>query len=175
MIVSRGTPSSRANGGGLTLMCRAGADGGRGSRSAGGQVRRRREESSCHWRRIRSGRDRIKKERGGCLQHVSPQLVPRVPFGEDAVRKALGAVPAAGLLDHPRRGAEGGARPAIGAARWPRPAAAPRVVIRTERVEVPVVEERVVTRTVYRDRPAAKWQPVAELRPRIIRGADDQK
>lgn len=156
-------------------MCRAGADGGRGSRSAGGQVRRRREESSCHWRRIRSGRDRIKKERGGCLQHVSPQLVPRVPFGEDAVRKALGAVPAAGLLDHPRRGAEGGARPAIGAARWPRPAAAPRVVIRTERVEVPVVEERVVTRTVYRDRPAAKWQPVAELRPRIIRGADDQK
>ena len=50
---------------------------------------------------------------------------------------------------------------------------APRVVVRTERVEVPVVQERVV----YRDRPAvaeAAWKPVRELRPRIIRGSNEQ-
>ena len=55
--------------------------------------------------------------------------------------------------------------------KWPRSEAAPRVVVKTERVEVPVVQERVV----YRDRPVpqptAAWNPVAELRPRIIRGA----
>ena len=55
------------------------------------------------------------------------------------------------------------------AVRWSRLSGAPpQVVVRTERVEVPVVQERVV----YRDRPIADavWQPVAELRPRIIRG-----
>jgi hypothetical protein len=50
---------------------------------------------------------------------------------------------------------------------------APQVVVRTERVEVPVIQERVV----YRDRPVvaeAAWRPVRELRPRIIRGSDAQ-
>jgi hypothetical protein len=66
---------------------------------------------------------------------------------------------------------------AAGASLWPRPAPAPRTVVKTERVEVPVIQERVVTRTVYRDRelesPKA-WRPVAELRPRIIRSRNDQ-
>ena len=57
--------------------------------------------------------------------------------------------------------------------KWPRSEAAPRVVVKTERVEVPVVQERVV----YRDRPVpqptAAWNPVAELRPRIIRGLNE--
>ena len=60
---------------------------------------------------------------------------------------------------------------ALGAWRWARPPE-PRVVTRTERVEVPIVTERVVTRVVYRDRPAvilSQLQPVTELRPRIIR------
>jgi hypothetical protein len=66
----------------------------------------------------------------------------------------------------------------LAAWRWSVPAPA-RVEIRTERVEVPVVEERVVTKTVYRDRVVPSrasvtgsnrqgLQPVAELRPRII-------
>lgn len=57
---------------------------------------------------------------------------------------------------------------------------APRVVVKTERVEVPVIRTEVVTKTVYRDRivrapvptPArnpSELQPVAELRPRLIR------
>jgi hypothetical protein len=57
----------------------------------------------------------------------------------------------------------------------------PRVVIRTERVEVPVVKKEIVTQTVYRDRavPApsennSQLQPVAELRPRIIRRQNAQ-
>ncbi len=80
---------------------------------------------------------------------------------------------------------------AIGIAGWrlastrPAPAVAePRVVVRTERVEVPVVTTRTVTKVVYRDRQAAskpapilqlhaltfeELQPVAALRPRIIR------
>jgi hypothetical protein len=60
---------------------------------------------------------------------------------------------------------------------------APRVTVRTERVEVPVFKDRVVTRTVYRDRivqaPSApqgrnahELQPVAELRPIIIRSEE---
>jgi hypothetical protein len=61
----------------------------------------------------------------------------------------------------------------VGAWRWARLAsspAVPRVIIKTERVEIPVVTERVVTKTVYRDRPASdQLFPVAELRPRIIR------
>src|SRR5258708_7241505 len=68
--------------------------------------------------------------------------------------------------------------------RWLTPVA-PGVVIRTERVEVPVVKNEVLTRTVYRDRivhvPAApaglnvhELQPVAELRPRIIRSRNAQ-
>jgi hypothetical protein len=55
----------------------------------------------------------------------------------------------------------------------PAPLPAPRVVVRTERVEVPVVQERIV----YRDRPVvadAAWRPVRELRPRIIKGSDAQ-
>ena len=73
---------------------------------------------------------------------------------------------------------------ALVAWRWLNPGA-PRVVIRTERVEVPVVKKEVLTNTVYRDRivhvpaPAAglnvhELQPVAELRPRIIRSRNDQ-
>jgi hypothetical protein len=57
----------------------------------------------------------------------------------------------------------------------------PQVVIRTERVEVPVhvpiVQKEVVTRTVYRDRAGAdlhELRPVAELRPIIIRSKNDQ-
>ena len=68
--------------------------------------------------------------------------------------------------------------------RWLTPGA-PRVVIRTERVEVPVVKREVLTNTIYRDRivhvPAAtaglnvhELQPVAELRPRIIRSPNAQ-
>lgn len=68
--------------------------------------------------------------------------------------------------------------------RWP-VAAPPRVEIRTQRVEVPVIEERVVTKTVYRDRVVPSrasqtgsnmqgLQPVAELRPRIIGRRNDQ-
>jgi len=55
--------------------------------------------------------------------------------------------------------------------RWPSPPVAPPT--RIERVEVPVMQERIVT--VYRDRPSApavdlqKLQPVAELRPVILR------
>jgi len=51
-----------------------------------------------------------------------------------------------------------------------------RVIVKTERVEVPVVSERTVTQIVYRDRPPAmhgltfhELQPVAALRSRIIR------
>ena len=60
---------------------------------------------------------------------------------------------------------------------------APRVIVRTERVDVPVLKDRVVSRTIYRDRivhasPAApgrnahELQPVAELRPVIIRSGE---
>jgi hypothetical protein len=60
---------------------------------------------------------------------------------------------------------------------------APRVIVRTERVEVPVFKDRVVSRTVYRDRivqaspvpqgrNAHELQPVAELRPVIIRSGE---
>src|SRR5260370_1805146 len=57
---------------------------------------------------------------------------------------------------------------ALVAWRWFTPGA-PRVVIQTERVEVPVVKKEVVTRTVYRDRivhaPAARAEfNVHELR-----------
>jgi hypothetical protein len=55
----------------------------------------------------------------------------------------------------------------------------PLVVVKTERVEVPVVRERVVTKLVYRQAPVnlpavltfRELKPVAELRPRIIRSA----
>jgi hypothetical protein len=67
---------------------------------------------------------------------------------------------------------------ALALAAWQarRPGAPPEVV-RTERVEVPVLQERVVTRTVYRYRVAPSAQmlkPVAELRPRIIRTPDEE-
>jgi hypothetical protein len=72
----------------------------------------------------------------------------------------------------------------LAAWQWSVPAA-PRVEIRTERVEVPVLQERVVTKTVYRDRVAPSrasetesnmqaLQPVAELRPRVIRRGNAQ-
>ncbi len=73
---------------------------------------------------------------------------------------------------------------ALVAWRWLTPGA-PRVVIQTERVEVPVIKKEVLTKTVYRDRivhvPAGtaglnvhELQPVAELRPRIIRSRNAQ-
>jgi hypothetical protein len=66
---------------------------------------------------------------------------------------------------------------ALGVWLWPRPVPALRTVVKTERVEVPVIQERVITRTVYRDRkvqfPLA-WYPVTELRPRIVRSGNDQ-
>jgi hypothetical protein len=57
---------------------------------------------------------------------------------------------------------------------------APQIVVRTERVEVPVVQERIVTKLVtkyvYRKEPSGfdiqGLKPVAELRPRIIRSGD---
>jgi len=60
----------------------------------------------------------------------------------------------------------------------------PRVVVKTERVEVPVVRDRVVTKFVPKIEPAPinrshaltfhELKPVTELRPRIIRGGNDQ-
>jgi hypothetical protein len=58
----------------------------------------------------------------------------------------------------------------------PAPPSPPRIIARI--VEVPVVQERVVTRTVYRDRAISsiansinlrEFQPVASLVPRIIK------
>ena len=58
----------------------------------------------------------------------------------------------------------------------------PQVVVKTERVEVPVIQDRVITKYVYKKAPAAQkavrgfdidgLKPVAELRPRIIRSGD---
>jgi hypothetical protein len=54
-----------------------------------------------------------------------------------------------------------------------------REIVRTERVEIPVVKEQVVTRLVYRDRPVPldrhELQPVAVLRPVIIRRGNDRE
>jgi hypothetical protein len=72
-----------------------------------------------------------------------------------------------------------------GVAVWriPKPAAPapapPQVIVRTERVEVPVEHERIVTRYIRTPAPAhpitfQELRPVAELRPRIIR-RDDAK
>ena len=71
--------------------------------------------------------------------------------------------------------------------RWTKLAqtATPRVVVKTERVEVPVVRERVITKVIYKNRPILattpehaltfrQLKPVGELRPRIIRGGHDQ-
>jgi len=63
---------------------------------------------------------------------------------------------------------------------------APRIVTKTEQVEIPVMQERVVTKLVYRNRPILthtpehaltfqQLKPVGELRPRIIRGEHAQK
>jgi hypothetical protein len=72
----------------------------------------------------------------------------------------------------------------ITAAAWWREAMprVPQVVVKTERVEVPVIQERVITKYVYRKEPAAQkavrgfdidgLKPVAELRPRIIRSGN---
>ncbi len=73
---------------------------------------------------------------------------------------------------------------AVAAWRWTRPVppVAPQVAVKSERVEVPVVQDRVITKYVYRKEPAAEsaargfdidgLRPVAELRPRIIRSGD---
>ncbi|HYL74636.1 MAG TPA: hypothetical protein VEU96_10545 [Bryobacteraceae bacterium] len=73
---------------------------------------------------------------------------------------------------------------AAGVWRWTRPVApvAPQVLVKTQRVEVPVVQDRVVTKYVYRNAPVAQsavhsvgfdeLRPVAELRPRIIRNGN---
>jgi hypothetical protein len=72
----------------------------------------------------------------------------------------------------------------IAAGAWWREAVprVPQVVVKTERVEVPVTQERVITKYVYRKEPAVRTavtgfdinglKPVAELRPRIIRSGD---
>jgi hypothetical protein len=71
--------------------------------------------------------------------------------------------------------------------RWTTPAqtVAPRIIVRIERVEVPVMRKQVVTKVVYKNRPVLadtpdhsltfrQLRPVGELRPRIIRGGHDQ-
>ena len=64
---------------------------------------------------------------------------------------------------------------AVAAWQWRAPAAPPRELIRTERVEVPVWKDRVVVKTVYKDRVLPQTlKPVAELRPRIIRTPDEE-
>jgi hypothetical protein len=75
---------------------------------------------------------------------------------------------------------------AAGAWRWAdleRPVP-PRVVVKTERVEVPVIRDRVVTKFIRNNGPVPmesshaltfhELKPVAELRPRVIRGGDDK-
>ena len=59
---------------------------------------------------------------------------------------------------------------------WPRPAPRTVTIVKTVREQVPVVQERVVTKVVYRDReaPLPVWQPVAELRPRVIRTREEE-
>jgi hypothetical protein len=65
-------------------------------------------------------------------------------------------------------------------AAWRMLSVAPRIEIRTQRIEIPVVRKEVVTQTVYRNRtitprPAShELRPVAELRPIIIRSQHDQ-
>jgi hypothetical protein len=72
----------------------------------------------------------------------------------------------------------------IGMALWKWPArivvrdSPPRLEVRTVRVEVPVLKKEVLTRVVYRDRPAPtpnegnELRPVTELKPRIIRSLE---
>jgi hypothetical protein len=75
---------------------------------------------------------------------------------------------------------------AAGAWRWAdleRPVP-PLVVVKTERVEVPVIRDRVVTKFIHNNAPVPmkrshaltfhELKPVAELRPRVIRGGNDQ-
>jgi hypothetical protein len=72
-----------------------------------GARRKRREESSCHQEdfvadKVKANPLRpgpVKEKRRGRLQHVLAQLVPRIPFGDDAFREAFGAVTAIQLLD----------------------------------------------------------------------------
>jgi hypothetical protein len=62
---------------------------------------------------------------------------------------------------------------AFGAWQWHKPAAV-RELVRTERVEVPVWRDRVIVKTVYRERPASHiLKPVAALTPRIINTPDE--
>lgn len=65
-----------------------------------------------------------------------------------------------------------------------RPAPAPPItLVRTQRVELPVVTERVVTKVVFRNPPPpsaetfslSELKPVAEFRPRIIRSAYENR
>ena len=61
---------------------------------------------------------------------------------------------------------------------WLRPAAPPVTIVRTVRVEVPVIQERVVTKTVYRDRkpqPPIAWRPVEEIRPKVFNDEQEPK
>jgi hypothetical protein len=72
----------------------------------------------------------------------------------------------------------------IAAAAWWRGAVprVPQIVVKTERVEIPVIQERVITKYVYKKESAAQsavpgfdihgLKPVAELRPRIIRSGN---
>ncbi|HUP02696.1 MAG TPA: hypothetical protein VMU19_01825 [Bryobacteraceae bacterium] len=53
---------------------------------------------------------------------------------------------------------------------------APRELVRTERVEVPVWKDRVVVKTVYLRRAAPEAEllkPVSELKPRIVQTPDE--
>lgn len=72
-----------------------------------------------------------------------------------------------------------------------RPPAAPQIVVQTRTVEVPVVRERVVTRTVFVERPATPpgshraaplvagtlrdFQPVTEFAPRVVRSTYEER
>ena len=67
--------------------------------------------------------------------------------------------------------------------RWNRPSPAPSVVVKTEKMEVPVIRDRVVTKIVYRHGqvPAAEHaltfhelRPVSALSPKILRNKDAQ-
>lgn len=78
-----------------------------GTRGQRGAHPKRREESSCHQEdfvadKVEANSFRpgpVKKERGGRFQDVLAQLVPRIPFGEDALREAFGTVATVGFLD----------------------------------------------------------------------------
>jgi hypothetical protein len=69
---------------------------------------RRREGSSCHGQNLVADKVKadslrprpIEKERGGCLNRVLAQLLPRIPLRENVLGKAFGAIAAVGFLDN---------------------------------------------------------------------------